>query len=178
MRDALRTVAAVRPALSTRRELVLEGLALRHQLGVLARSNRRFRASDRLSFAKTPSAETPGQKIDELQSRTPWALCRSEIRPYETSSPARGDWPVDLRQIRPSTRRLTRVDLNRKPLRVARTRVGGVSRNAILLFGTVTVRRRNPPHCNMFGIFSRDPRLCRGIVTPQPQQQQYVRNIQ
>ena len=48
MRDALRTVAAVRLALSTHRELVLESLALRHQLGVLARSNRRFRASDRL----------------------------------------------------------------------------------------------------------------------------------
>jgi putative transposase len=48
MRDALRTVAAVRLALSTRRELLLESLALRHQLGVLARSNRRFRASDRL----------------------------------------------------------------------------------------------------------------------------------
>jgi hypothetical protein len=32
--------------LSTRRDLLLECLALRHQLGVLARSNRRFRASD------------------------------------------------------------------------------------------------------------------------------------
>ena len=48
MRHVVRTVAAIRFALSTRRDLLLEILALRHQLGVLARSNRRFRASDRL----------------------------------------------------------------------------------------------------------------------------------
>jgi hypothetical protein len=48
MRDVFRAVAAVRLALSTRRDLLLEILALRHQLAVLARSNRRFRASDRL----------------------------------------------------------------------------------------------------------------------------------
>src|SRR2546425_2000722 len=48
MRDAFRTVAALRSALSTRRDLLLEILALRHQLGVLARSDRRFRPSDRL----------------------------------------------------------------------------------------------------------------------------------
>jgi hypothetical protein len=48
MRDVFRTVAAVRFALSTRRDLLLENLALRHQLGVLAQSNRRFRPSDRL----------------------------------------------------------------------------------------------------------------------------------
>src|SRR5216683_1371721 len=48
MRDAFRTVAALRSALSTRRDLLLEHLALRHQLGVLARSDRRFRPSDRL----------------------------------------------------------------------------------------------------------------------------------
>jgi hypothetical protein len=48
MPDVFRAVAAVRFALSTRRDLLLECLALRHQLGVLARSNRRFRASDRL----------------------------------------------------------------------------------------------------------------------------------
>jgi hypothetical protein len=47
MRDVLRTVAALRSALSTRRDLLLENLALRHQLRVLARSDRRFRA-DRL----------------------------------------------------------------------------------------------------------------------------------
>ena len=35
-------------ALSTRRDLLLEILALRHQLGVLGRSDRRFRPSDRL----------------------------------------------------------------------------------------------------------------------------------
>jgi putative transposase len=46
MPDVFRAVAAVRLALSTRRDLLLECLALRHQLGVLARSNRRFRASD------------------------------------------------------------------------------------------------------------------------------------
>jgi hypothetical protein len=48
MRHAGRTVAAIRFALSTRRDLLLEILALRHQVGVLARSNRRFRAADRL----------------------------------------------------------------------------------------------------------------------------------
>src|SRR5439155_25562168 len=48
MRDVFRTGAAVRSARATRRDLLLETLALRHQLGVLARSNRRFRPSDRL----------------------------------------------------------------------------------------------------------------------------------
>ena len=48
MRHGGRTVAALRFASSTRRDLLLEILALRHQLGVLARSNRRFRPSDRL----------------------------------------------------------------------------------------------------------------------------------
>src|SRR6266849_4857443 len=48
MRDAVRTVAALRSALSTRRDLLLEHLALRHQLGIFARSDRRFRPSDRL----------------------------------------------------------------------------------------------------------------------------------
>jgi hypothetical protein len=48
MREAFRTVAALRSALSTRGHLLLELLALRHQLGVLARSDRRFRPSDRL----------------------------------------------------------------------------------------------------------------------------------
>src|ERR1700674_3002463 len=43
-----RTVAALRSALATRRDLLLEILALRHQLGVLGRSDRRFRPSDRL----------------------------------------------------------------------------------------------------------------------------------
>jgi putative transposase len=48
MRHVVRTVAAIRFAWSTRRDLLLESLALRHQLGVLARSNRRFRPADRL----------------------------------------------------------------------------------------------------------------------------------
>ena len=48
MRDVFRTVAALRSALSAHRDLLLEILALRHQLGVLARSDRRFRPSDRL----------------------------------------------------------------------------------------------------------------------------------
>lgn len=48
MRHAGRTVAAARFASSTRRDLLLEILALRDQLSVLARSNRRFRASDRV----------------------------------------------------------------------------------------------------------------------------------
>src|SRR5437899_9540269 len=48
MRHVVRTVAAIRFARSTRRDLLLESLALRHQLGVLARSNRRFGPVDRL----------------------------------------------------------------------------------------------------------------------------------
>src|SRR3984893_10659991 len=48
MCDVFRTVSALRSALSARRDLLLEILALRHQLGVLARSDRRFRPSDRL----------------------------------------------------------------------------------------------------------------------------------
>ena len=48
MRHVVRMVVAIRFALSTRRDLLLEILALRHQLHVLVRSNRRFRPSDRL----------------------------------------------------------------------------------------------------------------------------------
>src|SRR6266851_524919 len=48
MRGAFRMVAVLRSALSARTDLLLEILALRHQLGVLARSNQRFRPSDRL----------------------------------------------------------------------------------------------------------------------------------
>ena len=48
MRNAALTVAAIRTALSTRGELFLESLALHHQLGVLVRSDRRVRPSDRL----------------------------------------------------------------------------------------------------------------------------------
>ena len=48
MRAVIRTGAAVRSARATRRDLLLETLALRHQLGVLARSKRRFRPADRL----------------------------------------------------------------------------------------------------------------------------------
>jgi Homeodomain-like domain len=48
MRHLVRAVAAIGFALSTRRDLLLEILALRHQLRVLVRSNRRFRPSDRL----------------------------------------------------------------------------------------------------------------------------------
>jgi hypothetical protein len=48
MRRAVQAIAVIRFAWSTRRDLLLETLALRHQLGVLARSNRRFRSADRL----------------------------------------------------------------------------------------------------------------------------------
>src|SRR5438105_194963 len=48
MRHVVWTVNAIRVAWSARRDLLLEMLALRHQLSVLARSNRRFRRSDRL----------------------------------------------------------------------------------------------------------------------------------
>src|SRR5712691_11388673 len=45
---AIWTVAGLRSALCARRDLLLEILALRHQLGVLGRFDRRFRPSDRL----------------------------------------------------------------------------------------------------------------------------------
>src|SRR4029453_11678671 len=49
MRAVIRTGDTVRSTrATTRRALLLETLALRHQLGVLARSNRRFRPTDRL----------------------------------------------------------------------------------------------------------------------------------
>ena len=48
MRRVPGTTAASRSDVPTRRDLLLEILALRHQLAVLARSNRRFRTSDRL----------------------------------------------------------------------------------------------------------------------------------
>ena len=40
--------ARFRATLNARRDLILEMVALRHQLGVLARSDRRFRSGDRL----------------------------------------------------------------------------------------------------------------------------------
>ena len=48
MRHVVATVTAIRLALAARRDLLLEVLALHHQVAVLARSNRRFRRSDRL----------------------------------------------------------------------------------------------------------------------------------
>ena len=48
MRHVVATVTAIRFALSARRDLLVEMLALHHQVAVLARSNRRFRPSDRL----------------------------------------------------------------------------------------------------------------------------------
>ena len=48
MRGGFRTGAAVRAVQATRKDLLLETLALRHQLSVLARSHRRFRPTDRL----------------------------------------------------------------------------------------------------------------------------------
>jgi len=50
MKHVARSLAAIRFALSTRRDLLLEILALRHQLAVRTRSNRRFRPSDRLPW--------------------------------------------------------------------------------------------------------------------------------
>src|SRR5262249_15087842 len=47
MRAAISTIAALGTALSARRNLLLEILALRHQLAVLGRSDRRFRPADR-----------------------------------------------------------------------------------------------------------------------------------
>jgi hypothetical protein len=48
MRGAFKTAATAGTAQATRIDLLLETLALRHQLGVLARSHRRFRPTDRL----------------------------------------------------------------------------------------------------------------------------------
>jgi len=48
MREAFGSVGTLWSALAARRDLILDYLALRHQLGVLARSDRRFRPADRL----------------------------------------------------------------------------------------------------------------------------------
>ncbi len=48
MRSGFKTASTARAAQATRIDLLLETLALRHQLGVLARSPRRFRPTDRL----------------------------------------------------------------------------------------------------------------------------------
>jgi hypothetical protein len=48
MRAAIPRIAAVGTALSARSDLLLEILALRHQLAVLGHSDRRFRPADRL----------------------------------------------------------------------------------------------------------------------------------
>lgn len=48
MRGGFKTGATVQAAQATRTDLLLETLALRHQFGVLARSHRRIRPSDRL----------------------------------------------------------------------------------------------------------------------------------
>jgi len=48
MRGGFKTAATAPAPQATRIDLVLETLALRHQLAVLARSHRRFRATDRL----------------------------------------------------------------------------------------------------------------------------------
>jgi len=48
MQHVIQTLAAIRFALSTRRDLLLEILAVRHQLAVRARLNRRFQPSDGL----------------------------------------------------------------------------------------------------------------------------------
>jgi hypothetical protein len=48
MRGCIRRGGTVRARHATRTDLLLETLALRHQLGVLARSHRRFRPTDRL----------------------------------------------------------------------------------------------------------------------------------
>jgi hypothetical protein len=63
MRDALLTVAALRSALSTRRDILLENLALRHQLGVLARSDRRFRRSMKRRCSARRTRRSPGVTI-------------------------------------------------------------------------------------------------------------------
>jgi hypothetical protein len=57
MRPVVRMVTAIRLAVWTRRDLLLEILALRHQLAVLTRSNRRFRPSDRLLWLTGRSGE-------------------------------------------------------------------------------------------------------------------------
>ena len=48
MRHVVQAITLIRLASATRLDLMPEVLTLRHQLAVLARSNRRFRTSDRL----------------------------------------------------------------------------------------------------------------------------------
>jgi hypothetical protein len=108
MCDALRTVAAVRIALSTRRELLLESLALRHQLGVLARSNRRFRASDRLLWLLLrrlwPCRWRIGSPATKSLKRT--RHCDESVRPQTVWSPGCSQGPGHTRGVQNPMRRI------------------------------------------------------------------------
>jgi hypothetical protein len=85
MADVVRTVAAIRVALSSRRDLLFEILALRHQVTVLARSNRRFRRSDRLLWAKVARGAGAGA----AGHRRPLA---SRLVPLELVAPCATSW--------------------------------------------------------------------------------------
>jgi hypothetical protein len=106
MRHVIRTVAAIRSAVSKRRELLLESLALRHQLTVLTRSNRRFRAADRLfwlilrrvwAIAYPSGTAEGGARRRLLPPDRP--LSRAEPRSDRAGpirrTTARGGWGVD-----------------------------------------------------------------------------------
>jgi hypothetical protein len=87
MRDAFRTVAAFWSALPTRRDLLLEILALRHQLGVLARSDRRFRPADRLlwlclqwCWPRWTDALVLVQPVARWRRKGFWECCRPRSR--------------------------------------------------------------------------------------------------
>jgi len=70
MRRVIRTVGAIRFA-PTRRDMLLEILALRHQSAVLTRSRRRFRPSDRLLWLKLRRCGLSGEKRWCWSSRQP-----------------------------------------------------------------------------------------------------------
>jgi hypothetical protein len=63
MRDAVRTVAVLRSALSTRRDVLLEIRALHPQLGVLGRSDRGFRPSIMGVFATVVASVAGSSRV-------------------------------------------------------------------------------------------------------------------
>src|SRR3989442_6408520 len=65
MREAFQTVAAFRSALSTRRDLLLEMIALRHQLGVVPRqySDCRANHANAQTADRTKTSRLPTRRI-------------------------------------------------------------------------------------------------------------------
>ena len=90
MRDAFQTVAVLRSALSTRRDLLLEMLALRHQLAVLGRSDRRFRSFKKLSLDALHLVEGGFLEAPERGKTPAYRRCRLPVNVSAVEFRAKG----------------------------------------------------------------------------------------